>query len=95
MFVRIILPLAKPAIAVVAIFAAVNAWNEFLTPLIYLNSDRVYPLAIGLQFYRATHDIEFNLLMAASTMVVIPIIVLFLIFQRFFIEGVTVGSVKG
>ncbi len=94
-FSRVIIPLAKPAIAVVAIFAAVNAWNEFLTPLIYLSSEHLYPLAIGLQFYRQTHNEAFNLLMAASTMVVIPVIVLFLFFQRFFIEGVTVGSIKG
>jgi multiple sugar transport system permease protein len=94
-FLRVIIPLAKPAIAVVAIFAAVNAWNEFLTPLIYLSSEHTYPLAIGLQFFRQTHNVAFNLLMAASTMVVIPVIILFLLFQRFFVEGVTVGSVKG
>lgn len=94
-FGLIILPLMKPAIAVVAIFAAVNAWNDFLTPLIYLSAEQLYPLAIGLQFYRATHRIEFSLLMAASTLVVIPVIIIFLIFQRFFVEGVTVGAVKG
>ena len=94
-FLRVIIPLAKPAIAVVAIFAAVNAWNEFLTPLIYLSSEHTYPLAIGLQFFRQTHNVAFNLLMAASTMVVVPVIILFLLFQRFFVEGVTLGSVKG
>jgi multiple sugar transport system permease protein len=94
-FRLILLPIMRPAIAVVAIFAAVNAWNDFLTPLIYLSDEARYPLAIGLQFYRAEHSISFALLMAASTLVVLPVIVLFLFFQRFFIEGVTVGAIKG
>jgi multiple sugar transport system permease protein len=94
-FRLIILPLMKPAIAVVAIFAAVNAWNDFLTPLIYLSEESRYPLSIGLQFFKAEHTVAFSLLMAASTLVVLPVVVLFLFFQRFFIEGVTVGAIKG
>jgi multiple sugar transport system permease protein len=94
-FQAVILPLMKPAMAVVAIFAAVNAWNDFLTPLIYLQTEARYPLSIGLQFFRAEHTVAFSLLMAASTMVVLPVIILFLLFQRFFIEGVTVGAIKG
>jgi multiple sugar transport system permease protein len=91
----VILPLLRPAIAVVAIFAGVSAWNDFLTPLLFLNSEDLYPLSIGLQFYRSEHNVAYTLLMAASTLVVLPLIVLFLSFQRFFIEGVTVGSIKG
>ncbi len=94
-FRAVILPLMKPAIAVVAIFAAVNAWNDFLTPLIYLQTEARYPLSIGLQFYRAEHTVSFSLLMAASTLVVLPVVVLFLFFQRFFIEGVSLGAIKG
>ncbi len=94
-FRLIILPIMKPAIAVVAIFAAVGAWNDFLTPLIYLSEEARYPLSIGLQFYKAEHTVAFSLLMAASTLVVLPVVVLFLFFQRFFIEGVTVGAIKG
>jgi multiple sugar transport system permease protein len=94
-FQKVILPIMKPAIAVVAIFAALNAWNDFLTPLIYLQSEDRYPLSIGLQFYRAEHTVQFSLLMAASTLVVLPVVVLFLFFQRFFIEGVTAGAIKG
>ncbi len=94
-FRLIILPIMKPAIAVVAIFAAVNAWNDFLTPLIYLSEESRYPLSIGLQFFKAEHTVSFALLMAASTLVVLPVIALFLFFQRFFIEGVTVGAIKG
>lgn len=94
-FWHIILPLAKPAVAVVIIFAAVAAWNEFLLPLIYLQDESRYPLAIGLQFFRSQHNVQYNLLMAASTLVVLPVLGLFLAFQKFFIEGVSVGAVKG
>src|SRR4030081_637914 len=94
-FIRIIMPLAKPAVAVVTIFAAVQAWGEFLTPLLFLQDESKYPLSIGLQFYRQEHDVAYNLLMAASTLIVLPVGALFLLFQRFFIEGITVGAVKG
>jgi multiple sugar transport system permease protein len=94
-FRRIILPLMKPSIAVVAIFAGVNAWNDFLTPLLYLQNEQLYPLSIGLQFFRSEHNVAYSLLMAASTLVVLPVIVIFLCFQRFFVEGATVGSLKG
>jgi multiple sugar transport system permease protein len=94
-FLYVIMPLAKPAVAVVIIFAAVQAWGEFLTPLLFLQDETKYPLSIGLQFYRQSHDVAYNLLMAASTLIVLPIIALFLVFQRFFIQGVTAGSLKG
>lgn len=94
-FLRIILPLAKPAIAVVVIFAAVQAWGEFLTPLLFLQDESKYPLSIGLQFYRQEHDVAYNLLMAASSLIVLPIVALFLAFQRFFIQGVVAGAIKG
>ena len=94
-FWRVILPLTKPAIVVVAIFAAVGAWNEFLLPLLYLQDDQKYPLAVGLAFYTSQHDVAYNLLMAAATLVVLPIVFIFLFAQRFFVEGITVGGVKG
>ena len=94
-FSRIIVPLMKPALAVVAIFAAVAAWNDFLGPLIYLQTENLYPLAIGLLFFQSEYDVNFSLLMAASTLVVLPVIVLFIAFQRYFVEGITVGAIKG
>ncbi|GHU15678.1 sugar ABC transporter permease [Spirochaetia bacterium] len=94
-FSHLILPIMKPAIGVIAIFAAIGSWNDFLGPLIYLQRENVYPLSIGLQMFRAEHRIEYSLLMAASTMVVLPIVIIFLSFQRFFVEGITMGSVKG
>jgi multiple sugar transport system permease protein len=89
---RIILPLTRPALVVVALLAGVSAWNDFLGPLIYLQNDKLYTLSLGLQFFKTMHGIQFNLLMAASCLVVLPIVVVFLLFQRFFLEGITLGS---
>ena len=94
-FWNVILPLTKPAVVVVAIFAAVGAWNEFLLPLLYLQDNSKYPLAVGLAFFTSEHDVAYNLLMAAAVLVVLPVVVLFLLGQRYFVEGITVGGVKG
>jgi multiple sugar transport system permease protein len=85
----------KPVIAVVAIFTALGSWNDFLGPLIYLTRQEMYTLSIGLQFFRSQHEVEYSLLMAASTLVALPVVVIFLCFQRFFVEGITMGAVKG
>jgi multiple sugar transport system permease protein len=94
-FWHVILPLTKPAVTVIAILAAVAAWNEFLLPLLYLQESDKYTLAIGLAFFTSEHDVAYNLLMAASTLIVLPVVVVFILAQRFFIEGITVGGVKG
>lgn len=91
---RIIFPLSLPAIGVISIFTAVGSWKDFMGPLIYIQNDFYRTLSVGLQFFRSTHDIQFNLLMAASFLTVLPLIVLFLIFQRFFIRGMTIGSIR-
>lgn len=89
---RIILPLSKPALAVVALFAAINAWNDFLGPLIYLHDDKLYTLSVGLAFFKSAHRLLFNLLMAASCLIILPVVIVFIFFQRFLVEGVTLGS---
>jgi len=89
---RIILPLARPALVVVALFAGVGAWNDFLGPLIYLHNDSLYTLSLGLTYFKTMHGIQFNLLMAASCLVVLPVVSVFLAFQRVFIEGVSLGG---
>lgn len=94
-FWHVILPLTKPAVTVIGILAAVAAWNEFLLPLLYLQENNKYPLAIGLAFFTSEHDVAYNLLMAASTLIVLPVVVIFIVAQRYFIEGITVGGVKG
>lgn len=96
-FWNIIMPLTKPALGVIAILSGMAAWNDFLGPLIFLLKEKMYTLAIGLTFFQsqADRDIKFNLMMAASVLVVLPVVVLFLFFQRYFIQGMTVGSIKG
>jgi multiple sugar transport system permease protein len=94
-FSRLILPVMKPVIGVIAIFAAIGSWNDFLTPLIYLHDHSIYPLSIGIQLFRSEHTVEYSMLMAASALVVLPVVIIFLIFQRFFVEGITLGAVKG
>lgn len=94
-FSRIILPLSKPVLAVISLFQFMNSWNDFLGPLIYLQANEKYTLAIGLQMYRGTNYVEWELLMAASTLVVLPILVIFFFAQRTFIEGITITGLKG
>jgi multiple sugar transport system permease protein len=96
-FWQIILPQTLPALGAIAIFAGVHAWNDFLGPLIYLQDASKYTLSIGLTFFQQqdAYDVKYNLLMAASALIVLPVVVMFLLFQRSFIEGISVGSLKG
>jgi multiple sugar transport system permease protein len=93
---RLVFPTAIPALTAVAIFSEVGAWNDFMGPLIYLQDVNVQTLSIGLQTFRQTNqqDIQFNELMAASFLVIAPLIILFFVFQRFFLKGITLGGFK-
>lgn len=94
-FRDIVLPLSKPALAVVALFNFMHVWNDFLGPLIYLTDQKTYTLAYGLQAYQSQHGgTQWPLLMAASTLVVAPVIVLFFLAQKTFIQGITVTGMK-
>lgn len=94
-FWRIILPLSRPALAVVALFHFIYVWNDFLGPLIFVTNRENFTLALGLQLYQSKAGLTpWNLLMAASTMVVAPLLVVFLLAQRTFIEGVAAEGVK-
>jgi len=92
---RVMLPLVKPALAAIAILGVLGAWNNFQGPLIYLSSPENMPLAYALQLYQQQHGGEPGLLMAASTLVILPIIVLFFFTQRYFIEGVSLTGLGG
>jgi ABC-type glycerol-3-phosphate transport system permease component len=94
-FYSIILPLVKPALTAVAIVSFQGAWNDFLWPLVVLGTQNMYTLPIGLFFYKSAHYTQYNLLIAASMFNTIPILILFFIFQRYFIEGATAAAVKG
>jgi len=95
---RIIVPLVKPVMAVIAIFTFQSAWEDFMGPLLYLQSESKYTLQLGLrQFEAAAGGLPaWNEMMAASLVVMLPVIALFLAFQRYFIEGIQIGgSLKG
>lgn len=91
---RIMLPLIKPALIVVGLFTFLNVWNDFLGPLIYLNEERKYTLALGLMQFQGTYSTNWNLLMAGAAIVVIPPVIVFMFGQKYFIEGVTMTGLK-
>lgn len=92
---RIILPLVKPALVVVALFTFMNTWNDFLAPLIYINDDNKFTLALGLQLFTSQYAAQWHLLMAAATVILIPVVIVFLFGQKYFIEGITMTGLKG
>lgn len=95
-FFRVILPLSKPALAVVALFHFIFVWNDFLGPLIFLTHRDQFTLALGLQLYQGQAGMTpWNLLMAASAMMIAPIVVLFALTQRTFVRGVAQEGMKG
>jgi multiple sugar transport system permease protein len=91
---RVILPMARPAIAAVALFQFFYAWNDYFGPLIYTKPES-WTLAVGLSTFRAAHHVEWNLTMAATLLTVLPVIIVFFLAQRVFIQGVTLTGVKG
>ncbi|NMB25035.1 MAG: carbohydrate ABC transporter permease [Firmicutes bacterium] len=94
---RVMLPLSKPALAVIAIFNFQANWNDFLGPLIYLTDTKLRTLALGLYAFRAIPGQlpMFHLLMAASLIMALPVLLLFFFFQRYFIQGVVLTGIKG
>jgi ABC-type glycerol-3-phosphate transport system permease component len=94
----IIIPLCKPALATLAILWFIGGWNEFLAPVIYLNTPDMFTVAVGLatfQKYPSTGQLLEHLLMAASVMAIAPCIVIFLAAQRYFVQGIVLSGIKG
>ena len=92
---KIILPLTRPALATVILFTFINSWNDFLGPLIYLNDESQYTLSLGLQQFLSQHGAEWAFLMAASTVMILPIVLLFFFTQKTFIQGIALSGIKG
>ncbi|HQY92781.1 MAG: carbohydrate ABC transporter permease [Caldilinea sp.] len=92
---RIMAPMALPALATVTIFTFQATWNDFLSPLIYLQRPELYTVTLGLQFFRSTYTTNWAYLMAASLVTTLPVIVVFFAAQRYFVEGITMTGVKG
>ena len=91
---RVLLPQLRPALTAVVLLQTVGVWNDFMGPLIYINSTLKMTLALGLQAFVLNHGSEWPLLFAAATMMTVPVIILFLLTQRFFIEGITLTGMK-
>ncbi len=94
-FVRIVLPLLKPIIVTLAIFTFLTAWNDFMWPLIVLTGQDHYTLPIGLASLAREHAQDTELMMAGSVVTVLPVLALFLLLQRYYLDGLMLGSVKG
>ena len=92
---QIIMPLAKPAIATVAVLHAIGVWNELILPTIYLTSEDYYPITRGLIVFQGVYGNNWPLLAAGVLMIALPMVVFFVFMQRYIIGGVTAGAVKG
>ncbi|HLO97096.1 MAG TPA: carbohydrate ABC transporter permease, partial [Fimbriimonas sp.] len=94
-FTDIIVPLARPALMVVALFTFMGSWNDFLGPLIYLVDQNTFTLSLGLSAYQTQHGgTPWNLLMAATLVVILPVIIVFFLAQKVFIQGIATSGLK-
>ncbi len=94
-FLRISVPLIRPALGIIFVFSFMHNWNDFLGPLIFLSDNDKYTLALGLRFFQGQYRVEWALLMAVSLIILLPNIVLFFLAQKYYIQGIVVSGVKG
>ena len=92
---NVALPLSKPALATVAIFSFMGHWNDFMGPLIYIQSMENKTLALGLNSFKSLHGTEYHLLMAASIAVLLPVLAIFFSAQKYFVQGIVLSGIKG
>lgn len=93
-YISIALPLSKPALTTVGIYAFIAAWSDYLAPLIYINRTEKLTLSLGLQSFLSQYSVDWTHLMAAATIFVAPVVVFFLIFQKNFVEGIATSGIK-
>lgn len=94
-YARIMLPLSKPALATLTIFTFVNTWNDFLAPMIYLRDTKLKTIQIGIRMFITQYGSEYGLIMAASVLSLIPVLIVFLSMQKYFVEGIAATGIKG
>ncbi len=94
-YARIMLPLSKPALSTLTIFTFVNTWNDYLGPLIYLRSQEKKTIQLGLKMFISQYSSDYGLIMAGSVLSLIPVLVVFLCLQKYFVEGVASTGLKG
>lgn len=92
---RIIVPMAKPVLCSVGVFTFMNTWNDFMGPLLYLDKEHLKTVSLALQNFMGQHNSEWNLMMALSTVITLPMIAVYFFAQRYFIEGITFSGLKG
>ncbi len=92
---NILMPLSKPVLATVAVFSFIHHWNDFFLPLVYLQDTSKWTMAIGLQGFKDLYSTSWNLMMAASTAMIIPLLVLFFFAQRYFVSGIHLTGIAG
>jgi len=94
-YFRIVFPLSKPVIATLSIFCFINIWNDFMGPMIYFDSVYNKTIPVGIRMFLGQYSAEYGLIMAASVVSLVPVFIVFLFFQRFFVEGVATSGLKG
>ena len=94
-YFRIVLPLAKPAIATLTIFTFVTIWNDFMGPMIYFNSEANKTIPLGIRMFIGQYSSEYQLIMAASVVALLPVLILYVFCQRFFVQGIATSGLKG
>ncbi len=94
-YTKVMLPLTKPVLSVLGVFSLMQVWNDFMWPLIMLSSQKTFTLTLGLYSFQGQYYTDWNLLMAAATLVMIPVLLAFAFAQRYIIEGITVTGMKG
>ncbi|NPV07799.1 MAG: carbohydrate ABC transporter permease [Anaerolineae bacterium] len=94
-YARVLAPISQPVFATVAIFSFISHWNEFMGPLIYLNSRHWFTLALGLQTFRSEYEVRWANIMVASTLMTVPCLLVFFFFQRYFLRGVVMSGISG
>ena len=94
-FFKIMLPLAGPAVSTLLVFQFMWTWNSFLMPLLLLNEESLRPITLGMMFFSGEYTANYSLIAAGVTLASLPVLIVFVIFQRQFIQGMTAGATKG
>ena len=92
---KILVPMAKPVLCSVDVFTFMSTWNDFMGPLLYLDKENLKTVSLALQNFMGQHNSEWNLMMALSTVITLPMRVVYFMAQRYFIEGITFSGLKG
>ena len=94
-FLKLMMPISKPVLATVAIMSFMNSWKDFLGPLVFLGSDRLYTLSLAASMLRSNLNPNWELLLALGVVMVLPVLILFFVLQKYFIQGITMSGIKG